>query len=87
MEYGLAVFRARSETITFANLLKSYGVNVMIISTPRQINVSCGISVRFNTENTEEATKLLARRRFDSFAGLYLIKQSGTNLQITPLKQ
>ena len=85
MEYALAVFRARNETITFANLLKSYGVNVMVVTTPRQINVSCGISVRFNYNDLEIAKNLLARRRFDSFGGFYLVKQIGANLKAVPI--
>ena len=85
MEYGLAVFRARTETVTFANLLKSYGVNVMIISTPRQINVSCGISVRFNQNEIEKARAILARRKFNTFAGFYLVKQVGTELKVVPI--
>ena len=85
MEYGLAVFRARTETITFANLLKSYGVRVMVISTPRQINVSCGISVRFDENQIEVARGILARRKFNTFAGFYLVKQIGTGLKIIPL--
>ena len=77
MEYMIATFRARTETINFANILRSYGVNVMIISTPRQINVSCGISVRFNPAYEGKAKEILARRRFDSFGGLYLAKYTG----------
>lgn len=86
MEFGLAVFRARTETVTFANLLKSYGVNVAIISTPRKINVSCGISVRFNPEEIDKARGIIARRKFNSFAGFYLVKQVGANLRITPFE-
>lgn len=85
MEYTLAVFRARNETITFANLLKSYGVNVIVVTTPRQINVSCGISVRFNHSDFITAKNLLARRRFDSFGGFYLVKQIGANLKAVPI--
>ena len=85
MEYTIAVFRARNETITFANLLRSYGTRVMIVSTPRQINVSCGISVRFNNNDLETAKNLLGRRRFDSFGGFYLIKQVGANLKAVPI--
>lgn len=85
MEFGLAVFRARTETTTFASLLKSYGVKVMIISTPRQINVSCGISVRFNPDCLNIAKKILDRRKFNTFAGFYLAKQIGGSLKITPL--
>lgn len=85
MEYALAVFRARTETVTFSNLLKSYGVSVMIISTPRQINVSCGISVRFNRSSLEQARSIISRRRFNTFAGFYYVQQVGSNLRVTPL--
>lgn len=85
MEYGLAVFRARNETITFANLLRSYGVNVMVVSTPRTINVSCGISVRFSLANLDKAKNLLARRRFDSFGGFYHVKQIGASIRAYPI--
>lgn len=85
MEYALAVFRARNETITFANLLRSYGVNVMIVSTPRQINVSCGISVRFGLSSLEQAKNLLSRRRFDSFGGFYKVKQVGASFRAVPV--
>ena len=83
MEYGLAVFRARNETITFANLLRSYGV--MVVSTPRKINVSCGISVKFSLSNLEEARRLLARRKFDSFGGLFHVYQTGANARYVPV--
>ncbi len=85
MEYMIAVFRARTETINFANLLRSYGVNVTIINTPRQINVSCGISVKFNIAYRERAREVISRRRFDTFAGFYLIKSIGVRQIATKL--
>lgn len=77
MEYMIAVFRSRTETINFANILRSYRVNVMIVSTPRQINVSCGISVKFNPAYEGRAKEILERRKFDSFGGFYLAKYVG----------
>ncbi len=71
MKYTLAVFRARTQTIMFANLMKSYNVPIVIINTPRSINVSCGISVKFASINKSIANNIIARRRFDSFAGFY----------------
>ncbi len=85
MEYGLVVFRARSETIAFANTLKSNGINVLIVSTPREISVSCGISVRFSPGYINLVKKIISNKRFNSFSGVYLIKQSGPNLKIMPL--
>lgn len=80
MEFLVVVFRARTQTLTFANLLKSYGVNASIINTPRVINVSCGISVRINIYDKGVAQGIILRRRFDSYAGIYRVKQAGNQI-------
>lgn len=67
----LAVFRSRTETLNFASLLRSYGVNCSVVNTPRKINVSCGISVQFSTRDLPIVKQILSRRRFDTFAGIY----------------
>ncbi len=67
----LAVFRSKTETLNFASLLRSYGVNCFVINTPRRINVSCGISVKFNSQDLPIAKQIIARRRFDTFGGFY----------------
>lgn len=71
MQYVLAVFRARSETFTFANLLRSYGIQAQIVNTPRKLNVSCGISVKFPFEMQGKAREILSRRNFETFVGLF----------------
>ena len=85
MEYILAVFRARNQTITFANLLRSYWVGVSVVPTPRKINVSCGISAKFSKKNLESAKSIVSRRRFDSFAGFYLVRQDGPDIKFIPV--
>lgn len=67
----LAVFRSRTETLNFASLLRSYGVNCSVVNTPRKINVSCGISVQFSNMDLVIAKQIISRRRFDTFAGIY----------------
>lgn len=69
----LAVFRSRTETLNFASLLRSYGVRCQVINTPRRINVSCGISVSFSARDESFAKQIIARRKFDTFAGLYAL--------------
>ena len=69
--YCLAVFRARTQTITFASILKSYKVPVTIINTPRTLNISCGISAKFPCEYKQIAQDIISRRKFDTFAGIY----------------
>lgn len=69
--FYLAVFRARTQTIIFANLMRSYGANVSIVNTPRRLSISCGISVRFEKKYLEKARLVLSRRQFDTFAGIF----------------
>lgn len=77
MEYLLAVFRARTDTVSFANLLSSYGEKVQVINTPRQVNVSCGISVKMDNTSLSKAKEILRRRRFDSFGGFFYVSVEG----------
>lgn len=67
----LAVFRSRTETLNFASILRSYGINCVIVNTPRKINVSCGISVKFSPNSINFAKQIILRRNFDTFAGFF----------------
>ena len=73
MGYVLAVFRSRTETLNFASYLRSYNVKCMVVNTPRNINVSCGISVKFSSAELPIARNIIARRSFSTFAGFYNI--------------
>lgn len=70
---ALAVFRSRTETLNFASILRSYGVACSIVNTPRNINVSCGISVKFSSQNIPTAKMIISRRGFNTFAGFYTV--------------
>lgn len=78
----LAIFRSRSETLTFANILKSYGVAVSIINTPRSANVSCGISAKFSANGLNYARTVISRRNFFSFAGFFEILSSSKDIML-----
>ncbi len=67
----IVVFRARSETLKFSSLLSSYRVPNMVVTTPRQISVSCGISVKIGPKGLDIAKTILSRRQFYTFAGIY----------------
>lgn len=72
MIYYLVVFRSRNETIKFVNILNSYGFVATVVSTPRQISVSCGISSKIDGKAVEMAKQILQRRQFYTFAGIFL---------------
>ena len=72
MQYIMAVFRSRTEALTFANILSSYRVPVSVISTPRRLSVSCGICIRFDSRLITIAKDVMLRRKFDTFVGFFI---------------
>jgi hypothetical protein len=77
MNYVIAVFRSRAETIRFNNELKAMGVLREIVSTPRQARVGCGLSVKFKRVNSAHALKLLRFNGYNTFAGFYEVTANG----------
>lgn len=86
MNYMIVVFRARSHTINFANILNSYKVPCQIINTPRKVNVSCGISVKFSSNDLVIVEQILSRRKFDTFGGIYQIIGLGFDQKVIRIK-
>lgn len=85
MEYVIAVFSVRTQTIMFNNALQSNGIKSGIIDTPKQANLSCGISVKFLKRDFERVKRFL-NRNFDSFKGFYEIKYLYNKIVVYPLK-
>lgn len=73
MKYAVISFRARTETLGFYNILRSYGVFCKLISTPRCIASSCGLSIKIDTNNISQASNILFRRNYSNFEGIYII--------------
>lgn len=71
MNYIIVVFKARTETLSFANILRGYNVPFQIINTPRNLNLSCGISVKMPAFRRDIAEEILRKRNFQSFAGIF----------------
>ncbi len=85
MRYILVIFRVRTQTIAFAQILRSYGISCSVINTPKQALVACGISVKIDERDIGSVISILQRRKFDSFVGLYRVFSSGSSFVISPI--
>lgn len=85
MRYILAIFGGRTQTMSFYQILRSYGVACSVVNTPKQAIVACGISVKFLEKDLSIVHSILSRRKYDSFVGLYRVFTSGATFVITPL--
>ena len=72
MNYVIAVFSSRTETLSFANILKRMGVPTMIVQTPKEAGRTCGISVKFGYDNFTIAKQALLNYRLVSFQGFFI---------------
>ena len=77
MRKVIAVFNNRNQTMQFASFLKRMGVNSRTISTPRELSVSCGLSVEFEVKNLDKANYVLRGYKFSGFKGFYKINENG----------
>lgn len=73
MDEIIAVFNNRNQAMQFANYLKRMGVRCKTISTPRELSVSCGLSVIFPSSNLNQSRYIVEHNRFTGLTGMYLI--------------
>ncbi len=65
------VFKNRTNTLMFYDLVKKYRLGGRIVSTPKQISVSCGLSVELDYSSFNWALRIISGGNFNSFAGIY----------------
>lgn len=70
MNYVLAVFNSRSQTMAFYNRLKGRKIACSIINNPKATGVTCGICVKFFLKNLNDARAIL-NNNSTGFAGFY----------------
>lgn len=80
--FDIAAFRSRSHALRFSQILKDSGYSNDIISTPKEVSVGCGLSVKFLPSLTPYVIQLYKRYRYP-VSGFYRIERLGTITQIT----
>lgn len=73
----LAVFKSRNHTMQFSAYLRKLGVNYRTINTPREVSVSCGISIIFPKSAIYQARMIVDKFQFSSFDGFYEVIENG----------
>ena len=85
MEKILAVFGNRSHSMQFASNLKRIGVRCSVINTPRELSVSCGISVLFDKMSLSRARTIVDYYKFSSFNKFYYVVMIGGVKKYKPI--
>lgn len=69
----IAVFGNRNHTMQFASYLKRLGIRCKTINTPRELTVSCGISIVFLERDLQRVRGLIYQLKLSSYVGMYLV--------------
>lgn len=85
--YGIAAFRSRQQVLRFEDALHRAGIPCGVMTTPRAVALGCGLSVRFDLENTERVRSVLQRENPGNLIGLYQVEYSGGRPIITPIRR
>ena len=85
MKYLIIAFKSRNELYTFARILKSNGINISIINSPKSIGSSCMLSIKTIFLNLNSIKQILLRYQPKSFLGLYSIQQTQNGEQVLRL--
>lgn len=70
----LIVFGNRTHTLTYHKMLKNMGVRCEVVSTPRELGLSCGLSVKAPLDAYDKAFYVLKRGNYNTFQNFYEIR-------------
>lgn len=84
-EYCLITFESVNFAMQAESVLKNEGIYHQVIPTPREITLSCGLSIRFNVDNVENIKAFVDNKKIN-IKNMYIVKGSGADKSIEALK-
>ena len=84
--FGIAAFRSRQQVMRFEAVLRRAGIRSQVISTPRDVSIGCGLSVRFDIRDAAAAQQVYRAARPGNLIGFYRVDRSGSSRPtVTPI--
>lgn len=81
--FGIASFRSRQQVMKFENVLRREGARVSIITTPRDVAVGCGLSIRFELDEFDAVLEAYHRYHPSNLIGFYQVERTEGNRTVT----
>ena len=83
--YAIAAFRSRQQVMRFEDALRREGLNAGIVTTPREVAMGCGLSVRFDLRDAERVRNVYRRFNPGNLIGFYRVDYPGGRARVMPL--
>ena len=81
--FGIASFRSRQQVLKFEGALRRGGVRVEVITTPRDVSVGCGLSVRFDLNDADRVREVYNQLHPSNLIGFYRVERVDGGRTIT----
>lgn len=85
MTYLIFAFRSRTQSIRFHGELRARGVDAMLINTPRDVSVGCGLSVKLSEQYLSAALGLERSMGLNTFLGAFRVTVNGRTRRVDRL--
>lgn len=84
--FGIASFRSRQQVMKFETALRRAGIRVQIITTPRDVAIGCGLSVRFELDDLHQVEGVYRQLQPSNLIGFYKVERHGQQRPaVTPI--
>lgn len=84
--YGIAAYRSRQQVLMLESALRREGVNVKIVTTPREVSMGCGLSARFELSDAPHVARTVRRMNTGNLIGLYRVEYTNGRTKLSPLR-
>ena len=84
--YGIAAYRSRQQVLMLESALRREGVNVKIVTTPREVSMGCGLSARFELSDAPHVARTVRRMNTVNLIGLYRVEYANGRTKLSPLR-
>ncbi len=84
--FGIAAYRSRTHVLRMEDALRRAGLAAGVVSTPREVALGCGLSVRFDLRDTPAVMAIHRRLNPGALIGFYRVDDYGTkHMRLSPL--
>ena len=84
--FGIAAFRSRTQVLRLEDALRRAGLPAGVVSTPREVSLGCGLSVRFALQDFPHVLAICRQLGPGVLIGFYRVDDYGTRqMRLTPI--
>ena len=81
--FGIASFRSRQQVLKFEGALRRGGVRAEVITTPRDVSIGCGLSIRFELGDRGRVMEVYQALRPSNLIGFYQVERTEGQRTVT----